>query len=248
MQLVRKLPNQHWEKFEFKANRERMQEKRNLSRLLNRIQIFSLRISISLINRIEVQLDGNEYGLDQHGAIFPISVFPTTTVRELRATVHDHFHFFITHVLFSSFQFEISQGFAPTNQYFFVNGHLAHDNSTMKDLNVGPGSLFVLYFLKHSKNNVNIFLRFISINEIVFRHSVLGNAEAVGQIIRQPIFVVFNVKHCPQISSLNVILFYKLNDLRYSCTCLFCLSNFFILDIYFYVLINKIWPLHQLEM
>ena len=109
----------------------------------------------------------------------------------------------------------------------------------MKDLNVGPGSLFVLFFLKHSKNNVKIFLCFISINPFVFRHSVLGNAEAVEQIIRQPIFVVFNVQHCPQISSLNGILFYKLEDLRYSCICLFCSSNFFILDIYFYVLINK---------
>jgi hypothetical protein len=39
------------------------------------------------INRIYVQIDGNEYGTDQHGARYPIDVFQSTTVRELRAVV-----------------------------------------------------------------------------------------------------------------------------------------------------------------
>ena len=42
---------------------------------------------IFLINRIHVQLDGNEYGVDQNGPKFPIEVFPSTTIRELRALV-----------------------------------------------------------------------------------------------------------------------------------------------------------------
>ena len=48
-----------------------------------------------LINRIQVQLDGNEYGIDQHGATIPLNVFPTTTVRELRAAVCQIFRFHI---------------------------------------------------------------------------------------------------------------------------------------------------------
>ena len=39
------------------------------------------------INRIYVQLDGNEYSIDQHGATIPVDVFQSTTVRELRAAV-----------------------------------------------------------------------------------------------------------------------------------------------------------------
>jgi len=38
-------------------------------------------------NRIFVQFDGNEYGIDQNGGTIPIHVFPSTTVRELRAAV-----------------------------------------------------------------------------------------------------------------------------------------------------------------
>ena len=42
----------------------------------------------------------------------------------------------------------------------FVNGHLAHDNSTMKDLRAGPNSLFVLFLLTHAKkfrNEASVF-------------------------------------------------------------------------------------------
>ncbi len=31
---------------------------------------------IFLINRIQVQLDGNEYGIDQHGATIPVNPLP----------------------------------------------------------------------------------------------------------------------------------------------------------------------------
>jgi len=44
-----------------------------------------------LINRVHVQLDGNEYGVDQHGAKIPVDVFQSTTIRELRAAVYENF-------------------------------------------------------------------------------------------------------------------------------------------------------------
>ncbi|CAF4411778.1 unnamed protein product, partial [Rotaria sp. Silwood2] len=87
---------------------------------------------------IYVQLDGNEYGIDQNGGKIPVDVFRLTTVRELRAI------------------FEFAYQYPPTNQYFFVNGCLAHDDSTMKSLNVGPNSLFVLFVLTHPRNFQNI--------------------------------------------------------------------------------------------
>ncbi|CAF0937093.1 unnamed protein product [Rotaria sordida] len=93
--------------------------------------------------RILVQFDGDEYSVDQHGGIISVDVFPSTTVRELRAA------------------FELTYHYSPFNQYFFVNGNLVHDNSTMRDLQVGPNSLFVLFLLEHSKkfkNNVSLFL------------------------------------------------------------------------------------------
>ncbi|CAF4526935.1 unnamed protein product, partial [Rotaria socialis] len=82
---------------------------------------------------IQVQLDGDEYGIDQNGGKIPIDVFRFTKVRELRAA------------------FEFAYQYPPNNQYFFVNGCLAHDDSTMKDLNVGPNSLFILFFLSYPR-------------------------------------------------------------------------------------------------
>ncbi|CAF2175256.1 unnamed protein product [Rotaria magnacalcarata] len=82
---------------------------------------------------IQVQLDGDEYGIDQNGGKFPIDVFRFTKVRELRAA------------------FEFAYQYPPSNQYFFVNGCLAHDDSTMKDLNVGPNSLFILFVLSYAR-------------------------------------------------------------------------------------------------
>ncbi|CAF1305406.1 unnamed protein product [Rotaria magnacalcarata] len=82
---------------------------------------------------IQVQLDGDEYGIDQNGGKFPIDVFRFTKVRELRAA------------------FEFAYQYPPSNQYLFVNGCLAHDDSTMKDLNVGPNSLFILFVLSYPR-------------------------------------------------------------------------------------------------
>jgi hypothetical protein len=50
-------------------------------------------IFLILINRIQVQLDGNEYNVDQHGATIPVDVFQSTTVRELRAIVYENFFY-----------------------------------------------------------------------------------------------------------------------------------------------------------
>jgi hypothetical protein len=57
---------------------------------------------IFLINRIQIQLDGNEYGIDQHGATIPVNVFSSTTVRELRAAVYEihEFHIYINLFIF----------------------------------------------------------------------------------------------------------------------------------------------------
>ncbi|CAF0859538.1 unnamed protein product [Adineta steineri] len=83
---------------------------------------------------VQIQLDGNEYDIDHHGATIPMNVFQSTTVRELRAA------------------FEAVYGNLSVNQYVFVNGHLAHNNSSMSDLNVGPNSLFILFYLTHAKS------------------------------------------------------------------------------------------------
>ncbi|CAF1940287.1 unnamed protein product [Rotaria magnacalcarata] len=83
--------------------------------------------------QILVQLDGDQYGIDKDGGTIFLNVFPSTKVRELRAV------------------FELLYHYSPSNQYFFVNGLLADDNSTMKELQVGPKSLFVLFLLENSK-------------------------------------------------------------------------------------------------
>jgi hypothetical protein len=44
-------------------------------------------------------------------------------------------------------KFEYTEKFSPANQYFFVNGHLAHENFTMKELDVHPDLLFVLFVI-----------------------------------------------------------------------------------------------------
>jgi len=61
-------------------NEEEFQYENNFVTSLSWIIIF-------FNNRIFVQFDGNEYGIDQNGGTIPIHVFPSTTVRELRAAV-----------------------------------------------------------------------------------------------------------------------------------------------------------------
>ena len=93
-------------------------------------------------------------------------VYPSTTVRELRAVVR------IEEILSSKptnpflfiHQFEAAYQYPPANQYFFVNGKIAHDQSTMHDLNVGPNSLFVLFLLAHTKQ----FKAQVSLSPIVY--------------------------------------------------------------------------------
>ena len=57
--------------------------KKNFSK---KIIQFSL-INFFFHNRILVQFDGNEYGINQNGGTIPVNVFPSTTIRELRAAV-----------------------------------------------------------------------------------------------------------------------------------------------------------------
>jgi len=61
--------------------------KKNLRMYKIKIKIFIYFIFIFLINRIQVQIDGNEYDVGQHGEKIPVDVFQSTTVRELRAIV-----------------------------------------------------------------------------------------------------------------------------------------------------------------
>jgi hypothetical protein len=62
--------------------------------MYNQIEIF--RIDFVFYNhRIQVQLDGNEYGIDQYGARIPVDVFQSTTIRELRAVVNENILFFL---------------------------------------------------------------------------------------------------------------------------------------------------------
>lgn len=82
---------------------------------------------------IQVQIDGNEYSIDQSGPKISVDVYQSTTVRELRAA------------------FELAYRQLPPSQYFFVNGVLAQDDSSMKDLNVGSQSIFILFLLTHPK-------------------------------------------------------------------------------------------------
>lgn len=42
---------------------------------------------IFAIHRIQVQLDGNEYDVNNHGIKIPVDVYKSTTIRELRAAV-----------------------------------------------------------------------------------------------------------------------------------------------------------------
>jgi len=68
-----------------------------------------------------------------HGGSISFSVYPSTSINELRAAMEQIHHY------------------DPANQYFFVNGGLAYDGATMTELNVGPNSLFILFLLSQSK-------------------------------------------------------------------------------------------------
>jgi hypothetical protein len=47
----------------------------------------AVRLISTIKNRVNIRVDGNEYNIDQSGGTIPMNVFPSTTVRELRAAV-----------------------------------------------------------------------------------------------------------------------------------------------------------------
>lgn len=76
-----------------------------------------------------------------------IDVYPSTTVRELRAVVRNKSTLSTIESLLSFFKFEYSHKIRPVDQYWFVNGHLAYDSSSMKDLDVMENTLFALFVI-----------------------------------------------------------------------------------------------------
>jgi hypothetical protein len=73
-----------------------------------------------------------------------VDVYPSTKVHELRALVSKQIKL-ISHIKISFYlQFEYTYKFPCGKQFFFVNGHLAHAESNMKELEVNESSLFVL--------------------------------------------------------------------------------------------------------
>ncbi|CAF0780995.1 unnamed protein product [Adineta steineri] len=83
------------------------------------------------IIEVKVKIDSNEPRIsNKYKNEMIISVYPSTTIQEL-CLIFEHCH-----------------NFSPLNQYFFVNGHLAHHDSTMKDLNIRSNSLFILFIIQ----------------------------------------------------------------------------------------------------
>jgi len=67
-----------------------------------------------------------------------------------------------------------------------VNGNLVDDNSTMRDLNVGPGSLFVLFLIAYPKQFTStVSLFWLKINVFFLFDWILGSLE---------MFCVYNTK------------------------------------------------------
>ncbi|CAF1168459.1 unnamed protein product [Rotaria sordida] len=79
---------------------------------------------------IRIQIDSNNQDLSNKYDTFTADVYPSTKIHELRAALG-----------YSNYNL-------PSNQYFFVNGHLAHENSTIQDLNVQQNSLFILFIIQ----------------------------------------------------------------------------------------------------
>jgi hypothetical protein len=65
-----------------------MHEMNNNSCMYHQIEFSGFSFFSCVMNRIQVQLDGNEYGVGQQGARIPVNVFQSTTIRELRALVN----------------------------------------------------------------------------------------------------------------------------------------------------------------
>ncbi|CAF1305442.1 unnamed protein product [Rotaria magnacalcarata] len=79
--------------------------------------------------KIVIKIDSTDERISNQYKDFSMNVYPSTTVHELRTAL------------------EYSKHNLPTNQILFVNGHLAHDKTTMHDLNIQTNSLFVLFII-----------------------------------------------------------------------------------------------------
>ncbi len=114
---------------------------------------FFNKVIINFLNRIRVRIDTNGRTISNQQKEFKMNVYPSTTIAELRAAVsvkNKETTFINTKVLlyfFFLFKFQYSKDYSPSNQYFFVNGHLAHEKSTMKELDVEQDILFVLFVI-----------------------------------------------------------------------------------------------------
>ena len=100
--------------------------------------------------RVRIQIDSNAREFNGN---LTMDVYPSTTVRELRAAVSKPslvVHYF---PCLSLFKVGYVQNRIPsTGQYWFVNGHLAYENSTMADLNVQADTLFILFVVSAWNN------------------------------------------------------------------------------------------------
>ncbi|CAF2346027.1 unnamed protein product [Rotaria sp. Silwood2] len=80
--------------------------------------------------QITIKIDSNDQSFSSRYDPITMDVFPSTKINELRTALE-----------YCNFNL-------PANQYFFVNGHLAHENCTMEELNIQPRSLFILFIIQ----------------------------------------------------------------------------------------------------
>ena len=102
--------------------------------------------------RIKVKIDSNSDEFSKRNTEFDMNVYPSTTIRELRTTVNmTNKCCLLLFCLFKDFvfflKFKLTDIGSSSNQYLFVNGHLAHDTSTMSALNIQDGTLFILFII-----------------------------------------------------------------------------------------------------
>ncbi|CAF1312268.1 unnamed protein product [Adineta ricciae] len=77
--------------------------------------------------RIHVKIDGMDLPSNYTAEEHTLNIYQSTTIRELKA------------------MFQHTCGFSIVNQYFFVNGHLAHEICSMHDLRLEDGAFFILF-------------------------------------------------------------------------------------------------------
>ncbi|CAF0722707.1 unnamed protein product [Adineta ricciae] len=77
--------------------------------------------------RIRVKIDGMDLPSNYTAEEHTLNIHQSTTIRELKA------------------MFQRTCGFSMANQYFFVNGHLAHEMYSMYDLGLEDNAFFILF-------------------------------------------------------------------------------------------------------